>query len=63
MKLGALNLTLQHLIEHSFGCDFEMKHEQNILVLEAGIGAARQTGTPCYLYDYCNSTYREQSVE
>jgi hypothetical protein len=35
MKLGALNLTLQHLIEHSFGCDFEMKHEQNILVLEA----------------------------
>jgi hypothetical protein len=49
MKLGALNLTLQHLIEHSFGCDFEMKHEQNILVLEAGIGAARQTCTPMLL--------------
>jgi hypothetical protein len=46
MKRGVLNLTLQHLIEHSFGCDFEMKHENNILVLEAGIGAARQAGIP-----------------
>jgi hypothetical protein len=40
-----------------------MKHEKNILVLEAGIGAARQADTPCYLWDYYNSTYREQSVE